>query len=449
MAKILDVEPLGQWRYMTEFWWQIVFMAIFFACVASGCLYLLYAGSKKALRYYKSRPRSQKVPEKVSQRLDALSNHNFTLSNTQTKQKPSSFGVYLGSFSEPVSQSQRKLLSQWDLLIVDPLQSGVINAISNLDRKQVLGRIDLSLIISQDSTLAAIENIENILTRKFNGTAFSGVLLANWEDKFTSTTQKKLVEAIHSLGLAVYLETSAPEFLTERNVLQTDAISGLVIRNVSILPNGEKRDYFQMEKLQPTIKAFVSESCVRDFVVMAWETVDDDVSVSNAVVRRSLQWCNFYSAIASIGSESALHDADLNARTVEPLPAFGWLKESEIMKAHDNWRFNMNVEQTAIDNEAWNTLLPLFPSLQDVLESAEFQPDVKAKLSTSIRDPPEWVAQIKSQGSPLSISMSGVEYKSFGCFPLGSEATAVAFAEILQSQQRLKSLGLLHPVPTD
>jgi hypothetical protein len=39
-------------------------------------------------------------------------------------------------------------------------------------------------------------------------------------------------------------------------------------------------------------------------------------------------------------------------------------------------------------------------------------------------------------------------YNSLGCFPLGSDSTPLAFAEIVQSQQRLKSLNLLHPVPT-
>ena len=365
-----------------------------------------------------------------------------------TKQKPSSFGVYLGSFSKPLSKPQRRLLSQWDLIIVDPSQSGISDAISQHAGKHVVGRVDLSVIISSKMPACeAIEKVESILANSFDGTSFTGILFANWEGKFSAISQRKMFEIIHKMGLSVYLETAPPHFLQDRDVLQTEGVSGLVIRNASILPNGDKRDYFGMEKLQPTIKSFVSEACMRDFVVMAWETVDDNVAVSNAVMRRSMQWCNFYSAITWIGSSSALRDAALNIKTLEPLPAFGWLKEAEIMKAHDIWRSNLTIEKKPVRTTEWNTLLQLFPSLNDVLMSFESQPAAADELTTRLRDPPEWVAQVKSQGSPLSVSMTGIEYKPFGCFPLGSEATPVAFSEILQSQQRLKSLSLLHPVP--
>lgn len=365
------------------------------------------------------------------------------------KGKPSSFGVYLGGFTTPPTQAQSRLLAQWELLIVNPFQTGVADAISKLERKHVLGRLELDKIISTNiSTLAAIEKIENSLSTNFNNTNFSGVLFANWENVFTPPVLKKLVEAIGSLGLSVYLETAPPDFLTDGKVLQSPAVAGLVIKNASVLPRGEKRDYFQMLKMKPTIKAFVSEACMRDFVVLAWETVDDDVELANAVVRRSMQWCNFYSALTWIGTGSALEDATLNIKTLEPLPAFGWLKEANVMNTHDIWRSNLHIGRDAQDRPEWDTLLPLFPALRGLLASAEYETLPKEDSWVTLREPPEWVAQIKSQGSPLSISMFGMEYKKFGCIPLGSEPTPLAFAEILQSQIRLKNLGLLHPVPS-
>lgn len=365
-----------------------------------------------------------------------------------TNRKPSSFGVYLGRFSDPPTESQYRLLTQWDLLIVDPFQAGVVDAIARPDGRQVLARIDLGRILSkQDSTLEALDKVANTLTGTFRGTAFSGLLLAQWESIFSRATLRNLLKVINGLGLSVYLETGPPDFLKDPKVLQTDAVSGLVIRNASILPNGEKRDYFQMANLKPTIKAFVSEACMRDFVVMAWETVDDHVVLSNAVVRRAMQWCNFYSTITWIGSASALTDATLNSRISEPLPAFGWLKDGEVMKVHDIWRSNSSITRDAPDRPEWDALLPLFPRLSDVLTSAEYKPAEEDPYYVTLRDPPEWVAQIKSRGNPLSVSGSGVEYRELGCFPLGFDASPMAFAEILQSQQRLKNLGLLHPVP--
>ncbi|RHZ71547.1 hypothetical protein CDV55_108784 [Aspergillus turcosus] len=437
--------PVG-WHYMREYWWQFVLIGLLLGSVVIGCSYLLYAGLSRALKWYKSRAQSAVVPKDVSDRLDRLSRLQLSLPNIQLAKKPLSFGVYLGSFDSSPTKDQWRLLSQWDLLIVDPSQSGVVEAISLVEKKQFLGRVDLGP--GSVSTLAAIDRIESALNR-FNGAAFTGILLANWETSFSSSAIRRLAEALHAVGLPVYLETAPPDFLKDHKTLQTDAISGLVIRNASIMPEGEKRDYFQMIKMQPTIKAFVSEACMRDFVVMAWETVDDNAHLSNAVIQRSLQWCNFYSAIAWVGRQAALQDASLNVKIPEPLSAFSWLKEAEIMKAHDIWRANLNIQQDAVDSDAWNALLPYFPTLEDVLTSSESKPQLVDNSTIPVRDPPEWVAQVRPQGSPLSISMAGLEYKEFGCFPLGSEATAVAFAEILKSQQRLKSLGLLHPVPSD
>ncbi|KAE8386581.1 hypothetical protein BDV23DRAFT_140948 [Aspergillus alliaceus] len=448
MAEILRVSPLG-WDKMKEHWWQFVFIGILIASVAAGCLYLLYSGTKRVRKYYKTRPRSEKVTPVVSQRLASLSNKLLHLPNIQ-RRKPSSFGIYLGSFSSPPDRDQLRLLNEWDLLIVDPFQSGTAQAIRYTESKQLIGRVDLDHVLSkEESTLSALEKIENLLTGTFDGANFSGMVLANWEGKFPAPVFTKLVEVIDELGLAVYVETAPPDFLEDHNSLQSPAISGIVVQNASILPDGQKRDYFQIVKMQPTIKAFVSEACVRDFVVMAWETIDDNASLSNAVVQRSLQWCNFYSTIPWIGRKSALTNAALNVTIPEPLSAFGWLKDVEIIKAHDRWRSNLHIKNSgASDMNAWNTLLPFFPALEDLLTSSEYGQAESNDLTTKMRDPPEWVAQVKSLGCPLSISMAGIEYNSFGCFPLGSEATAVAFAEVLQSQQRLKSLGLLHPVPT-
>ncbi|PLB38320.1 glycosyltransferase family 4 protein [Aspergillus candidus] len=448
MVEILPVSPVG-WDGMTKHWWQFVLIGILLASIGLGGTYILFSAGRRLWRYYKSKPRLETIPASVSRRLEQLSNRELDLTNAViTKRKPASFGVYLGTFSSPPSEDESRILGQWDILVLDPSQPGVANALLHSRRRKVLGRVDLDLVLANnDSPLSALGKIESSIAASFDGAGFNGIILANWEDKLSPRIWIRLCEIIHSLGLEVYLETGPPHFLKDRKSLQSTAIAGLVIRNASIMPQGQKRDYFQMADMQSTIKAFVSESCMRDFAVMTWETVDDNATLSNAVVQRSLQWCNFYSAIPWIGRASALHNASLNVKVHEPLSAFGWLKDAEIMKAHDKWRSNLQVSSNAVETDAWDTMLQSFPSLEDFLSSSESHPVVADKMTTSVREPPDWVAQVKSQGSPLSISLAGVEYKAFGCFPLGSETSASAFAEILHSQQRLKSLGLLHPVP--
>jgi hypothetical protein len=61
--------------------------------------------------------------------------------------KPASFRVYLGAFHDVISDGQSRILSDWDVVIRDPLQPGVSNAITSTPwSKQiarfVLGKLD-------------------------------------------------------------------------------------------------------------------------------------------------------------------------------------------------------------------------------------------------------------------------------------------------------------------
>lgn len=363
--------------------------------------------------------------------------------------RPSSFGVYLGGFETPPTETQERLLEQWDTLVVDPFQQGVAEAIRSRKHIFVLARLDIAKLgYPEDDTVRSIERIQDALNSKLSNTAFSGVLFANWEAIFSFSVEQKLFETISKLGLAVYLETQPPGFLQNRNALHSKAVSGLVIRNASILREGEKRDYFQMTTLQSTIKACISEACTRNFVIFAWETVTDDAVLSNTVVRRSLQWSNFHSAIPWIGTESALQNSDLNTPIIEPLPAFGWLKEAKVMETHEVWRSNSGISSPSCEKTGWLILQRVFPSIRGFLESTADEQTYPEEPQFPVRDPPDWVAHVESPGNPLSISVNGQGYTHLGCFPLGSDPNALAFSEVLKSQQRLKDLGLLDPVPT-
>lgn len=411
-------------------------------------LYFRKPGVRK-LNSIQSRTQPDKVSRKVSSRLSALSRTTQALTTKRPAGKKASFGVYLGNFAHLPTEAEIRILTQWDILIVDPFESGVINAIArNGKEREILGRLDLDRILSKgDTKLKSVEKLVSCLVSTFKGTEFSGVVLSGWEDVFNPALLKECAQFINGIGLNVYLETAPPDFLKDGKVLQTAEISGLVIKNASILRNGEKRDYFQMSSLQHTVKAFVSESCLRDLDVMAWETVDDDAVLSNAVFRRSIQWCNFYSTIPWIGTESALKDANLNAKTCEPLGAFAWLKEAEVMKIHETWRSNSSILGTPVKkHQEWNILQRLFPRLSGVLQSIENGVSQDTQPCTTLPDPLDRVSQIPALDSPLAMSASGVEYNSLGCFPLGVDASPIAFAEVLQSQRRLMSLGLLHPV---
>ncbi|PGH17216.1 hypothetical protein AJ80_04925 [Polytolypa hystricis UAMH7299] len=447
MVKILHIDLVG-WDGMRSHWWQWMLIGLILAAVCVGSLYILYSILCVFVKHFKSKPRAIAVPRQTSAKIAALSKCCLSLKLTRLELKrPSSFGVYLGRFDDPPTESQRRILSQWDLVIIDPLQPGTVSAVKSVDSCQALGRVDLGTLTSKnDSAARIVEIIEGTLLDVFRESSLVGILLAGWDDVFSDVLLRDILSAIHKLGLAIYLETSPPEFMTQTKALRTKCVAGLVIRNASILRNGEKRDYFQMTNLQSTVKAFVSESCFRDFVVMAWETVDDPNSVSNAVIKRSIQWCSFYSAITWIGSELALTNADLNHHTLEPLAAFGWLKEADVMEVHDTWRENFQFLSNQLDMAAWKSMEHLFPSLPTFLGSKGSKTSEEKPREIELIDSLRWASQLRTMHNPLSISETGVDYNTLGCFPLGSDASHAAFAEVLQSQIRFKRLGLLHPV---
>jgi hypothetical protein len=245
-------------------------------------------------------------------------------------------------------------LEELELLIVDPSQQGVMDAmLSGLHRipPQILARLDIAAVVAespQKPIFAATEWISRLLECSNDLSrqrcAFTGVVIANWEETFSVALLTEFVCSIGSLGLCVYLEASAPRFLLDSKLAELDEVTGLVICNATISENGEERDAFQMAELRSTIKAFVSQACLRSFVVLFCEILNDNAKLPlNAVIKRTYQLSRFYSALTWVGSKSTLFSAELSLRQTEPRAAFDWLKESRVMKMHEKWRSNQTV----------------------------------------------------------------------------------------------------------
>lgn len=215
----------------------------------------------------------------------------------------------------------------------------------------VVGRLDLEALLDlpqhkldrEAFTIAAFERIRSLVPTHFQNadvekTGFTGILLAGWEGFFSVSVLNKLCKHLYTLGLDVYLETGPPSFLNGGDAAQVESIAGLVIRNGLILPNGKRRDCFDMQALRPAIKAFMSQECLRSFTTMMWESLDDDAVVEDAVVKRTFSWCRFHSTLSWIAPHSALLNARPDIGHTEPLSAFNWLKDANVMQIHDLWR---------------------------------------------------------------------------------------------------------------
>lgn len=305
------------------------------------------------------------MPTAVAKYLVDLTSENQHLCSQRGRGKePKSFGVFLGCFSNPPTPGQARLLSQWDIFVVDPLQGGILDAISShCTSTHILGRVDVSSLVEanrssgNNEVIRSLEIVSQTLITSFKRrhetqSPFTGVLLANWQPYFQPIICNELITYMHSLGLAVYLELSPPAFLTEEECsgIKLELIRGIVCRNGTILPNGDRRNYFQMADLRRAQRALATQPSPGGSSLVVWETVDDGVELSHAVVKRSFNWCRFNNVISWIGPKAALTDAEIAATDVvvgEPLGALMWLKDEQVLKSHDAWRLNDKVRLLA------------------------------------------------------------------------------------------------------
>jgi hypothetical protein len=310
--------------------------------------------------------------------IEAIANHlqQFSASRSQLSSrttlekqrewvKPTSLGVYLGPFELPPTEHQAKLFFDNDMVILDPLQPKISATLKDVcgnpgTPRHIAGRLDLTILLDNPShtrsleafLISSVDKIMSIVSVHFQSldgvsNGFNGILLAGWEI-FPIPVLNQLSAVLTGNDLEVYLETGAPNFLEHSNVLAAESIAGLVIRNGLMHPNGDRRDCFDLESLRTTVKSFVSQACLRNFSVLAWETLDDDAVPSIAVLKRTYTWCSFYSVVPWIGSNGALFDTSKKVLNSEPLSAFDWLKQLHVMELQDLWRNKRTVSTLRI-----------------------------------------------------------------------------------------------------
>ena len=294
------------------------------------------------------------------------------LTVARSSEELKSFGVYLGTFDYPATSAQARLLSQWDVVVLNPLASGVTDAISSCAyaSPQVLGRLDVqSLMVSErgsneEQTIRSIRILEETVTTFFKGAGsadspFTAVLLANFVDHFSPPVLNELVGYINSLGYTVWLEISmtSPGHLSDAQCrgINMRSINGIIYRNGTIRSDGQQQDFHQMSPMRTAMRAIAAQRVPHGPPMFLWETVEDECEHQYAVTQRSFNWCRFNSAICWIGSASALLDAEaakLHTISEKPLGALMWMKNDKNMKAHNIWCAN---DKVSFDNRKYIT----------------------------------------------------------------------------------------------
>lgn len=251
----------------------------------------------------------------------------------------------------PVTEEEAQTLSQWDTVILDCCEPGVLEAVGDdsvplgphiIARLDFLQVLSFSAIDDEVDMLRAVYHVSKVIQQTLRQPDqrryFTGVLLAGWRERLSTPLLEGLSKLFSAHGLDVFLEIGPPSFLDELKNFSLKQFAGVVVRNGTILQNGERRDFFDMDKMKGTTKAFVSESCMRPFTVMMWDTVETGADLSHAVTRRAHMWCSYHGAMFFVTRKAALTDMSLVEPSEEPLAAFQWLKNRKVMAVHEKFR---------------------------------------------------------------------------------------------------------------
>ncbi|KAL5117245.1 hypothetical protein ACEQ8H_004804 [Pleosporales sp. CAS-2024a] len=467
-------------------WWEWTLVAIVASSVLVGtiaCFWCLYRSLRNR---WKINYDEHVLPRAVQERIHLLSQSARKVHKKHTlPDKPTSFGVYLGMIHSPASEDETEILSQWDAIILDHCEPGVLDAVSDdtiplgphiiarLDFLQVISskvankELDLSRVIFIVSKI-----IRQTLRQPNQRRYFTGVVVAGWQERLSTPLLNGIAKLLAAYGLDVYLEVGPPDFLEGAGRLDISLFSGLIVRNGTIMPDGQRRDYFEMDKMKNTTKAFVSQACQRPFLTMMWDTMDDEADLSHAVVRRAHMWCSYHGAVPYFTRRRALTSIYEIRSCEEPLAAFHWLKTRRVMTVHDKYRTTRRLSpnfSSIIDD--YLPLQSIFPILAETLAGLDGagsdEDDASSTSTLTVRYPEidmngvlvastplvapsiglDWtLAFEKRTDNPLSCSSDGTMYGSLGCFPIGFNASATDFDHVLKSQRRLRGLKLLSRV---
>ncbi|PVH67325.1 hypothetical protein DL98DRAFT_602971, partial [Cadophora sp. DSE1049] len=284
--------------------------------VVLGSLYIIYRLFRKARKAWRGRHQQVVVPTTVARYLKRLDNDEKKPLSRRARStaEPKSFGVFLGEFANPPTASQTRLLSKWDILVLDPLQRGVIDTLSteNVSSIHTLGRLDLRALANSDGSssdegvIEVLKILAQTLTTHFGSQTqshFTGVLLADYRMHLQPVVLNEFAKYVHRQGLELWLEidTSPTACLTERQCreINMDLVRGLIYRNGTIRHDGDRQNYFQMAGMRQVMRAVAAQRS-RTLMVL-WETIDDGVKQQYAVVQRTFNWCRFSNSLCWIG----------------------------------------------------------------------------------------------------------------------------------------------------
>ncbi|PHH88176.1 hypothetical protein CDD83_7877 [Cordyceps sp. RAO-2017] len=316
--------------------------------------------------------------------------------------------------------------------------------------KKGLGCVDLASLGSR-----ALEDDRLTETAQLLAGACVDKNLSGLAFRLSSSLQSKKVEKLmqrlssNDFPALVFLHHDS----TTLDSLSLEHAAGVVIQNAVILPNGQRRDYFQAQGLRSIMARSVKERERKpEFFIGFLELWE--LQPHPAVIRRAVKLAEHFGAAVqhapsspSLGPERRLVGAD---RT---LSAFEYLKRPDLTKLQQYWTKEQRKiwipngkqapEMRSLNVELLGTVVPSVPNLL----LPEALPPSLSKLQSelpALYEPPDYASKVPLREDFWHSSRDGNIMAPLGCYSICSEPSPEDYASVVQTQQHLKQLDLLH-----
>ncbi|KAI4726637.1 hypothetical protein E4T49_05652 [Aureobasidium sp. EXF-10728] len=251
-----------------------------------------------------------------------------------------------------------------------------------------------------------------------------------------------LLIALRNLHVSVIL-TGDPD-LKIVDSISFALIDGLMVRNASVLPDGQRRDFFRAAQVRECVARCKRQMKTRPEFFMGFLEIWT-VRPSAATLRRAFKLADFFGATIQAQAVS-----QHNTRTEMSLSGFDWLKRMEIVYLQKCW--SQNPATNALDAETDDThfdtqrLSEVLGPAENLLALAPLPPDLLSIQDERLESvsSPDYVLNAPRRASIWDVTSCGAPLCKNGCYNLRDQITEEHYARILQTQRRLKQLQMLH-----
>lgn len=269
--------------------------------------------------------------------------------------------------------------------------------------------------------------------------AYSGVVLRiSISTAFCARTWSTLCRHLKELQLIVYLEVHPPYL--DLVSIDLQVIDGVIIRNATVLTDGQRRDYFQGQELRQLLGRCARQRRLRSqFVTIFHDPCD---APSTPVLRRAFKFARSHGAILSVcrpnssGDEDAVPDA-------EPLSALDWLKRPDVLELRRSWLGSHIAQHDAASQPDLATLEPLVSGVIAAFATSSVPEASELNVALGEDPPYQLDVTIPIEFSIFLHSPDGEELSTNACYDLRAPIRDLHVASILQGQIRLRQNNLL------